>query len=182
MHVGNAYCMCTVCAHNVYTCSQEKSRSPLQPYKSLEDHWQHFIPYIFWKLVTHTIHRLPAMTMTIHTQRQGRKKFQEEYVNVYRILGSPPLKRSVFNRNFAVRIMLEQSHCQNIHSQSQNRFFKEFTIFLKIVPKKLPFAWRGGGGGGGWTVFGISMQWQQISHSDQSTSHPFVGPELYFCL
>ena len=50
------------------------------------------------------------------------------------------LKRSVFNRNFAVRIMLEQSHCQNIHSQSQNRFFKEFTIFLKIVPKKLPFA------------------------------------------
>ena len=33
---------------------QEKSRSPLQPYNSSQDHCQPIKPYIFWKLVTPT--------------------------------------------------------------------------------------------------------------------------------
>ena len=40
--------------------------------------------------------------------------------------------------------MFDHSYCQNIHSQSQNRCFKEFAHFLRKIPAtKRPFA-RGG--------------------------------------
>ena len=41
--------------------------------------------------------------------------------------------------------MFDQSYCQNVHSQSQNRSFKEFANFRRKIPAtKRPFAWEGG--------------------------------------
>ena len=43
--------------------------------------------------------------------------------------------------------MFDHSYRQNVHSQSQNRCFKEFANFRRKIPAtKRPFA-RGGGGG-----------------------------------
>jgi len=47
--------------------------------------------------------------------------------------------------------MFDHSYCQNVHSQSQNRCFKEFANFRRKIPAtKRPFAW----GGGVETLFG----------------------------
>ena len=57
-------------------------RSPLQPYKSQRDHWQPTKPYILWKLMTHTIHRPPGMTMTNtfpETYKRQRHKTQTKF-------------------------------------------------------------------------------------------------------
>ena len=41
--------------------------------------------------------------------------------------------------------MFDHSYCQNVHSQSQNRCFKEFANFRRKIPAtKRPFAWGGG--------------------------------------
>ena len=59
---------------------RQKSRSPLQPNKSSQGHCQSIKPYIFRKLMTHTILRPPGMTMTktnTHTKTNTKTKTQE---------------------------------------------------------------------------------------------------------
>ena len=56
-----------------------------------------------------------------------------------------------FTSEYHLRIMFDHSYCQNVHSQSQNRCFKEFANFWRKIPAtKRPFAW----GGGVETLFG----------------------------
>ena len=51
-----------------------------------------------------------------------------------------------FTSEYHLRIMFDHSYCQNVHSQSQNRCFKEFANFRRKIPAtKRPFAWGGGG-------------------------------------
>ena len=55
--------------------------------------------------------------------------------------------------------MFDHSYCQNIHSQSQNRRFKEFAHFRRKIPAtKRPFAW----GGGGWNAIRQNAVWTCI--------------------
>ena len=50
-----------------------------------------------------------------------------------------------FTSEYHLRIMFDHSYCQNVHSQSQNRCFKEFANFRRKIPAtKRPFAWGGG--------------------------------------
>ena len=55
-----------------------------------------------------------------------------------------------------LRIMFDHSYCQNIHSQSQNRRFKEFAHFRRKIPAtKRRFAW----GAGGWNAIRQYAVW-----------------------
>ena len=46
-----------------------------------------------------------------------------------------------FTSEYHLRIMFDHSYCQNIHSRSHNRCFKEFANFRRKIPaKKRPFA------------------------------------------
>ena len=60
---------------------------------------------------------------------------------------------------YHLRIMFDHSYCQNVHSQSQNRCFKEFANFRqKIAATKRPFAW----GAGGWNAIWQNAVWTCI--------------------
>ena len=49
-----------------------------------------------------------------------------------------------FPSEYYLRTMFDHSYCENIHSQSQNRRFKEFVHFRRKIPAtKRPFAWGG---------------------------------------
>ena len=61
-----------------------------------------------------------------------------------------------FPSEYHWRIMFDHSYCQNIHSRSHNRCFKEFANFRRKIPAtKRPFAW----GGGGWNAIWQNTVW-----------------------
>ena len=75
------------------TRPQEKSRSPLQPNKSSQDHCQPIKLYIFRQLMTHTIHRCPGMTKTnTHTKTNTKCSKDPTYVIFLKSRGFKDIK------------------------------------------------------------------------------------------
>ena len=83
-------------------------------------------PYQFWKLMTHAIHRPPAMTMTNTHTKTKIEKFQEKWVNEYR------LKYSVL-MIIGWHVLAHDTHCQpqdkdkykdKDKTKENNKFFK----------------------------------------------------------
>ena len=86
-------------------------------------------------------HQLPKELCQLFSE------YRRQYWGTFFIIFHHYLPR--YPPDYHLRIMFDHSHCQNIHSQSKKRCFKEFTYFRRKIPStNRPFVWERG------TLFG----------------------------